>query len=67
MNNFNLTLEEIKAQHEGCIVEAFDAGWVYNDAAGRDVRALDVIVWKDEEDAENDDGTNAIERYLIAA
>lgn len=57
----NLTLDEIRANHPGCYVEPFDAG------QQDEGPALDVIVWATEADAEGDDGSNAVARYLIHA
>lgn len=50
-----LTLDDIRTAHPGCVVQAFDAGDQLDE----------VLVWRSEEDATNDDGANAVARYLV--
>lgn len=61
------TIEQIRADHEGCYIQTNDAGLVYDYATNSEVRALDVLVWASEEESEDDDGTHAIARYIIRA
>ena len=56
------TIEEVKAAHAGAHIQSFDAG---RNEDG--VRVYDTIVWASEEDAANDDGSNAIARYVTDA
>ena len=62
-----MTLEEIKANHPDAFIETFDTGSQYDSQVGENVDTLDVIVWPNEEASVNDDGQNAIARYLIRA
>lgn len=62
-----MTMEEIRAKHPDTYINTFDAGSQYDERAEENVRALDVIVWPDYEMSLDDDGANAIARYLIRA
>ena len=61
----NITMQEIRERHAGHVIDSFDAGVVFNEASQSEVQATDVLVWASEEDADNDDGSKAIARYLI--
>ena len=62
MNKQITTIEEVKAAHAGAHIQSFDAG---RNEDG--VKVYDTIVWANEEDAANDDGSNAIARYVTDA
>jgi hypothetical protein len=66
----HMTLAEIEEKHPDCYIGTFDAGMV-DVGEGTDdlefVECTDVIVWATEEDSKDDDGANAIARYLIPA
>lgn len=62
-----MTLDEIKAAHPDTYIDTFDAGYQYDEQSGDKLPTLDVIVWPDEEASVDDDGENAIARYLIRA
>ncbi len=62
-----MTLAEIKAVHPSTYIDSFDAGYQYDEDAGEKISTLDVIVWPDEAASVDDDGENALARYLIRA
>lgn len=62
MNNAITTIEQVKANHPGAHVQSFDAG---RNEDG--IEIYDTIVWATEEDAANDDGSNAVARYITDA
>lgn len=62
-----MTLDEIKLAHPHTYIDSFDAGYQDDNGTGDKIPTLDVIVWPDEASSVDDDGKNAIARYLIRA
>ena len=63
----NITMTEIEERHAGQVIDSFDAGVIYDERSQSEVQATDVLVWESEAEAENDDGSKAVARYLIRA